>query len=53
MYPTDPQPHGIVSGVRLVIWQITRAGLTLALAVETGQLRGHVLTQNLIAVGFR
>jgi 2-polyprenyl-3-methyl-5-hydroxy-6-metoxy-1,4-benzoquinol methylase len=53
VFPTNPYPHGIVSCLRALIWQLTRAVLTIVVAAETGQLRGHILTQNLIAVGFK
>lgn len=51
VFPTDPVPHGVVSGTRFVLWKLIASILRGYLAVETGEVRGHVLTQNLIAVG--
>lgn len=47
---TGPVVHGLLSAARWIIWQGVRLLLTLYLAAETGVLRGHILTQNLIAV---
>ena len=49
VYPADPIPHGFFSAGRWVLWKAIRFLLTLYLAAETGGLRGHILTQNLIA----
>ncbi len=51
--PEGPRVHGIVSAARWAAWQALRALLVLYLAVETGRLRGHLLTQNLIAVAHK
>ncbi len=48
--PAEPVVHGIVSGLRLVLWKMIAGLLKLALAAETGILRGHVVTQNLLVV---
>jgi SAM-dependent methyltransferase len=49
-----PVAHGVVSGVRRVLWRGTRQVLRFALAVETGSWsRETVLTQNLIALARR
>jgi len=45
-----PPIHGAVSFVRRAIWNVLSAGMKLALAAETGQLRGHHVTQNVVAV---
>lgn len=50
VYGIDPVTHGVRSLVRGVAWQAIKAVATLYLAVETGVLRGHVVSQNLIAV---
>lgn len=42
-----PPVHGLMSGARAVVWTSISAFIRLALAAETGQLRGHVVTQNL------
>jgi len=53
VYPTDPAPHGPVSLARHVLWKGVALLLRAYLAIETGEPRGHVLTQNLVAVGRR
>lgn len=42
-----PPAHGVVSAVRATLWKPVSGLLKLALAVETGAIRGHVVTQNL------
>ena len=42
-----PQVHSTASAVRLVIWKPVSGLLKLALAAETGAVRGHIVTQNL------
>jgi 2-polyprenyl-3-methyl-5-hydroxy-6-metoxy-1,4-benzoquinol methylase len=42
-----PQVHGTASAVRMVIWKAVSGLLKLALAAETGAVRGHIVTQNL------
>jgi cyclopropane fatty-acyl-phospholipid synthase-like methyltransferase len=51
--PVRPAVHGVPSAIRWALWHVIRAGLTGYLAVETGVLRGHVLSQNLLAVAER
>ncbi len=51
VFATEPVPHGFVSGVRLLLWKLIASILRGYLAVETGEPRGHILTQNLVAVG--
>lgn len=46
-----PVIHGVVSGIRWVIWKVLLLTMQLYLLVETGTFTGHILTQNLIAVG--
>lgn len=42
-----PVAHGLVSAARLALWMPISAFYRIALATETGVLRGHVVTQNL------
>jgi SAM-dependent methyltransferase len=42
-----PAAHGPVSTVRATLWKPVSGLLKLALAVETGSVRGHIVTQNL------
>jgi len=44
-----PVVHGVKSSVRALAWLLLRAWRIANLAVETGQLRGHVLTINMFA----
>ncbi len=45
--PCPPVAHGLMSTARAVAWKPVSGAYKLALAAETGQLRGHVVTQNL------
>lgn len=49
-YGQRPAVHGFVSGIRAMIWRAIEAFLWIATVAETGQTRGLVLTQNLLAV---
>lgn len=42
-----PLAHGVVSAVRATLWKPVSGLLKLALAIETGAVRGHIVTQNL------
>lgn len=42
-----PAAHGLRSAARVVAWQPISAFWRLALAIETGVFRGHIVTQNL------
>jgi predicted TPR repeat methyltransferase len=42
-----PVAHGVLSAARVSVWKLVSAGCKLALAAETGMLRGHIVTQNL------
>jgi 2-polyprenyl-3-methyl-5-hydroxy-6-metoxy-1,4-benzoquinol methylase len=42
-----PPAHGATSMVRSILWKPVSGLLKLALAVETGTVRGHIVTQNL------
>lgn len=45
--PCPPVAHGPVSAARAALWRPISALYRVALATETGMLRGHVVTQNL------
>jgi hypothetical protein len=42
-----PAARGLASTARVVVWKLVSAGYRIALAAETGVLRGHIVTQNL------
>jgi 2-polyprenyl-3-methyl-5-hydroxy-6-metoxy-1,4-benzoquinol methylase len=42
-----PIAHGLASATRVMVWQVVSACYRIALAAETGMLRGHIVTQNL------
>jgi 2-polyprenyl-3-methyl-5-hydroxy-6-metoxy-1,4-benzoquinol methylase len=42
-----PPAHGAASAVRATLWKPVSGLVKLALAVETGTVRGHIVTQNL------
>ena len=44
---SPPVAHGPASAARVMIWQAVSACYRIALAAETGMLRGHIVTQNL------
>jgi 2-polyprenyl-3-methyl-5-hydroxy-6-metoxy-1,4-benzoquinol methylase len=45
--PCPPVAHGLMSAARAIAWKPLSATYKIALAAETGVLRGHVVTQNL------
>lgn len=45
--PCAPVAHGVVSLARVALWKLVSGPCKLALAAETGILRGHIVTQNL------
>jgi len=45
---SPPIAHGLVSTARVIVWQVVSACYRIALAAETGMLRGHIVTQNLM-----
>lgn len=53
VYPVDPAVHGARSAARWALWRAIRLALVGYLAVEAGVVRGHVLSQNLVAVADR
>ena len=44
---SPPVAHGPASAARVLVWQVVSACYRIALAAETGMLRGHIVTQNL------
>ncbi len=48
--PCAPIAHGLVSAARVAVWKTVSVCYRLALAAETGMLRGHIVTQNLTFV---
>jgi SAM-dependent methyltransferase len=48
--PCLPVAHGLKSAARAAAWKSVSAVYKIALAAETGQFRGHVVTQNLTFV---
>lgn len=53
VHACPPAVHGLASAVRVLLWKQVSGLLKLALAAETGQLRGHIVTQNLSFVARR
>jgi cyclopropane fatty-acyl-phospholipid synthase-like methyltransferase len=45
--PCPPVAHGLPSAARAVVWTLVSGLWKVALAAETGSLRGHIVTQNL------
>jgi len=48
--PCPPAAHGLMSAARVAAWKPVSGLCKIALAAETGVLRGHVVTQNLTFV---
>lgn len=48
--PCPPVVHGVQSRLRAVVWRTFSGVLKLAMAAETGQLRGQIVTQNMTFV---
>lgn len=44
---SPPVAHGLASAARAMTWQVVSACYRIALAAETGTLRGHIVTLNL------
>ncbi len=51
--PCPPVAHGLLSAARVAVWKPISVCFRLALAAETGVLRGHVVTQNLTFVAWK
>jgi hypothetical protein len=45
--------HGAVSAARAALWKPISGLYKLALAAETGESRGHIVTQNLTFVAVK
>lgn len=50
VFPCPPSPHGVKSAARATIWRAFSGAMKLALAAETGSVRGHLVTQNIVGV---
>jgi|ERR1700682_5973312 len=50
VHACPPPVHGVASGLRAVAWWTVSAVMKAALIAETGQVHGHVVTQNIVAV---
>jgi hypothetical protein len=44
---SPPVAHGLASAARAMTWQVVSTCYRIALAAETGTLRGHIVTLNL------
>jgi SAM-dependent methyltransferase len=47
-YEWGPHPHGLVSGVRWILWQMLRAWIALRLVVEIADAKGGVYTMDML-----
>jgi len=45
-----PVVHGVKSGLRSLVWRGFEGMYKLSLASETGQLKGHIVSQNIVMV---
>jgi 2-polyprenyl-3-methyl-5-hydroxy-6-metoxy-1,4-benzoquinol methylase len=52
-FACPPVAHGALSLARTLLWKPISGLLKLALAAETGQLRGHIVTHNLMFAAYR
>lgn len=50
VHPCLPPVHGLKSGLRRGVWWMASGVLKLALAAETGNMRGQHVTQNIVAI---
>ena len=50
VFACPPPVHGAKSLLRSAVWKATSGAMKLALAAETGAVRGHLVTQNVVAV---
>lgn len=51
--PCPPVAHGVASGLRVAVWRLVSGCMKIALAAETGMLRGHIVTQNMTLIARR
>jgi 2-polyprenyl-3-methyl-5-hydroxy-6-metoxy-1,4-benzoquinol methylase len=53
-FEDSPIPHGLMSTVRWLLWQVIRSGLRLYLAAETGDTAGSaIFSQNFLTVAVK
>jgi hypothetical protein len=50
IYACNPPAHGSRSALRALLWRVVAGVMKAALIVGTGRLRGHMVTQNIVAV---
>jgi SAM-dependent methyltransferase len=50
VYPCPPRVHGAKSAARAAAWKVASGAMKLVLAAETGVVRGHLVTQNIVGV---
>jgi 2-polyprenyl-3-methyl-5-hydroxy-6-metoxy-1,4-benzoquinol methylase len=50
VFACPPPVHGAKSLARRAVWKAASGAMKLTLAAETGDLRGHLVTQNIVAV---
>jgi len=50
VFACPPPVHGAKSFARHAVWKAASGAMKLTLAAETGALRGHLVTQNIVAV---
>lgn len=50
MHECQPIVHGAPSFARAAVWKVFSGAFKVALAAETGATRGHLVTQNIVAV---
>ena len=53
VYPVRPVGSGALQRIRRMLWTIIEALIVAPLVVETGQLRGHIVTQNLVCTAVK
>lgn len=52
-YEDAPRIHGFKSGLRAALWQVIRLAPSAWLAIETGKIGGHLLTQNIFVTAIK
>jgi cyclopropane fatty-acyl-phospholipid synthase-like methyltransferase len=52
-FPCTPLAHGPKSALRASVWRLFGGFYKASLAAETGVMRGHIVTQNLVFVSHR
>lgn len=50
VYACPPPVHGVKSLARSALWKTASGAMKLTLTAETGAIRGHFVTQNIVAV---